>query len=177
MSATNALARRLHDAAHLTGHFVLRSGATSTTYFDKYRFEADPVLLGDVAAALAGLVPDDVDALAGLELGGVPLVTALSARTGIEARFVRKSAKPYGTGRVAEGGEVDGRRLAVVEDVVTSGGAVVASCRALRDLGAEIRAVVCVIDREAGGGGALAAEGFALRALYTRSDLEAAARS
>jgi orotate phosphoribosyltransferase len=122
MSA-DALARRVHAAAHITGEFVLRSGATSHEYFDKYRFEADPDLLRDVADALVALLPGDIDAIAGLELGGVPLATLASQLSGRPARFVRKQAKEYGTRQLAEGGDVAGERLAVVEDVVTSGGA------------------------------------------------------
>jgi len=170
-----SLGRRIYRTSHLTGRFVLRSGAISDQYFDKYRFEADPLLLREIAAALAGLVPDGVDALAGLELGGVPLATMLSQVTRLPAAFVRKQAKPYGTRRLAEGAEVAGRRLLVVEDVVTSGGAVVASCQALRAEGATVAAAVCVIDREAGGAANLAAAGVELRPLFTMSQLAAAA--
>jgi orotate phosphoribosyltransferase len=170
-----ALAQRIYEASHLTGEFVLRSGATSTEYFDKYLFESDPALLRDVGAALAALLPDEADSLAGLELGGVPLATMVSQLTGLPTLFVRKEAKTYGTCRLAEGGEVEGRRLAVVEDVITSGGQVVESCRELRERGAEIVTVLCVIDREAGGADALAAEGLPLRAAFTMSQLNAAA--
>ena len=83
--------------------------------------------------------------------------------TGLATRFVRKDAKAYGTCRLAEGGDVDGERLVVVEDVVTSGGQVVMSCADLRERGAEIVRVLCVIDREAGGAAALQAEGLELR--------------
>lgn len=166
-----ALARRIHAASHLRGTFTLRSGATSTEYFDKYLFEADPVLLREVATALAALVPPDSEVLAGLELGGVPIVTLLSQLTGLPARFVRKQAKPYGTCRVAEGGEVTGMRVCIVEDVVTSGGAVIDAATELRAAGAVVGPVVCVIDREAGGAEKLASEGLALRALFTKSEL------
>jgi orotate phosphoribosyltransferase len=170
------LAARIHARAHLTGSFTLRSGATSTEYFDKYRFEADPGLLREIAEALAPSVPDDAEMLAGLELGGVPIATVLSQVTGLPTLFVRKEAKTYGTCNLAEGGgDLTGRRLCVVEDVITSGGQVVTSCRQLRDLGAQIVGVLCVIDREAGGGAALAAEGLDLRALFTADDLRAAA--
>lgn len=173
--AESALAARIHQAAHLTGRFRLRSGATSTEYFDKYLFEADPSLLTEVARGLAGLLPDEVDALAGLELGGVPLVTALSALTGLPARFVRKQAKAYGTCRLAEGGDIAGLRLAVVEDVITSGGQVVESCEELRKRGATIARVVCVIDREAGGPEKLGEAGLEVAALFTKSELDQAA--
>ena len=169
------LARRIYQASHLTGSFVLRSGATSGEYFDKYRFESDPWLLRELAEAMAGLLPAGVDGLAGLELGGVPLATVLSQVTGLPAGFVRKQAKPYGTRRLAEGLDVEGRRLAVVEDVVTSGGAVVDSCRALRAEGAEVAVALCVIDREAGGAASLAGIGVELRPLFTMTRLKAAA--
>jgi len=168
------LAGRVHRAAHLTGTFRLRSGQTSTEYFDKYLFESDPRLLRDVAEGLAGLVPDGVDALAGLELGGVPVATVLSQVTGLPALFVRKRAKDYGTCRLAEGGDIEGRRLLVVEDVVTTGGQVLESCAELRALGATVEVVLCVIDREAGGSAAFAEQGLALRALFTMSELNAA---
>ncbi len=168
------LAARISASSHLTGEFVLRSGERSQEYFDKYRFESDPVLLAEVARLLAGLVPGPVDALAGLELGGVPVVTALSAATGLPAVFVRKRAKTYETCRLAEGPEVEGARLLVVEDVVTTGGQVVTSVADLRDLGAEVSHALCVIDRESGGTGALAGIGVELRSLFTMADLRGA---
>ena len=168
------LARRVHEVSHLTGTFVLRSGATSSEYFDKYRFESDPRLLRELAEAMAGLLGGEADGLAGLELGGVPLATVLSQVTGLPAGFVRKQAKPYGTRRLAEGFDVAGRRLVLVEDVVTSGGAVVDSCRALRSEGADVAVALCVIDREAGGPANLAEIGVELRPLFTMTRLKAA---
>ncbi len=170
-----ALAASVFDRAHLTGEFVLRSGQVSHEYFDKYRFEADPALLRTLAEALADLLPEGTEVLAGLELGGVPLAVALGQVTGLPCTFVRKAAKPYGTRKVAEGSEVEGRRVLVVEDVITSGGQVVTSTEDLRALGAEVDHALCVIDREAGGPEALAAIGVALRPLFTMSELKAAA--
>jgi orotate phosphoribosyltransferase len=175
MPDRTTLARAVYDVAHITGTFRLRSGVTSHEYFDKYLFEADPRLLLDLATAMAPLVPDGTDALAGLELGGVPLATVLSQVTGLPARFVRKKAKDYGTEKLAEGGTIAGERVCVVEDVVTSGGQVVESCEALRAEGAVITGVLCVIDREAGGPANLAAAGLPLSPRFTMSELKAAA--
>jgi orotate phosphoribosyltransferase len=169
------LARRIYRVSHLTGEFTLRSGVVSHEYFDKYRFEADPALLLSIAEAMQALVPGEVEALAGLELGGVPLATVLSQVTGLDALFVRKEAKTYGTCRLAEGGELDGRRLLVVEDVVTSGGAVLDAARELRERGAVLDRVACVIDRESGGRENLAEAGLTLDALFTMTELTAAA--
>jgi orotate phosphoribosyltransferase len=165
------LARRLVERCWLSGTFTLRSGRTSPTYFDKYRFESDPVLLDGVAASMVPLLPDDTEVLAGLELGGVPVATALSLRTGLPVAFVRKQAKAYGTARLAEGVDLDGRRVTVVEDVVTSGGQVVASTDDLRELGAVVERAVCALDREQGGRDALAEHGIELTALFTASEL------
>jgi orotate phosphoribosyltransferase len=172
----DALARQIYERTHLTGTFTLRSGAVSNEYFDKYLFESDPVLLRAVVDALVPLVPSGVDALAGLELGGVPIATMLSQVTGLPVLFVRKEAKTYGTCRLAEGGELDGRRLAVVEDVVSSGGQVLMSTDDLRDRGAIVEHALVVIDRRpADSDDAFGGHGLELRALYTMAELTAAA--
>jgi len=168
------LAARIYAAAHLTGTFTLRSGVVSHEYFDKYRFESDPQLLADIAEGCAALVPDGIDALAGLELGGVPIATMISQVTGLPAVFVRKEAKTYGTCQLAEGAEVDGRRLCIIEDVVTSGGAILDAAAALRVRGAILGPVICVIDRESGGREKLAAAELELVSLYTMSELNSA---
>jgi orotate phosphoribosyltransferase len=165
------LAHRIYTVSHLTGEFTLRSGTVSHEYFDKYRFEADPGLLMEIAVAMAHAVPADVEALAGLELGGVPLATALSQVTRLPARFVRKEAKTYGTCQLAEGGALEGLRLLVVEDVVTSGGAVLDAARELRARGAVLDRVACVIDRESGGRENLAEAGLTLDPLFAMSEL------
>ncbi|MGP0031920.1 MAG: orotate phosphoribosyltransferase [Acidimicrobiales bacterium] len=165
------LADRIFEAAHLTGSFTLRSGQVTSEYFDKYRFESDPELLGEIARMAASRIPADVDGLAGLELGGVPLATALSAVSGIRAYFVRKRAKEYGTRKLCEGGEVEGLRLLVVEDVVTSGGQVERSAGDLRAAGARVTDALCVIDRQAGGSETLARSGVTLHALFTMDQL------
>ena len=168
------LAHQIHEASHLTGTFTLRSGTVSNEYFDKYRFESDPGLLWAIAEHLAPLVPTGIDALAGLELGGVPLAAMLSQVTRLPALFVRKQAKTYGTCQLAEGGDIAGRRLCIVEDVVTSGGAILDAAVELRARDAVLGPVVCVIDRESGGPEKLAAEGLELRALFTMTELKEA---
>jgi orotate phosphoribosyltransferase len=165
------LAARIHAAAHLTGTFTLRSGVVSNEYFDKYMFESDPALLRAVAEACVPLVPAAIDALAGLELGGIPLATMMSQVSGLPTRFVRKQAKTYGTCRLAEGGELEGKRLCIIEDVVTSGGAILDAAVELRARGAVLGPVICVIDRESGGSEKLAADGLELHPLFRMHDL------
>lgn len=171
------LARRIYEASHLTGQFRLRSGVMSDEYFDKYIFEADPLLLRDIAEAMCSLIPEDTSALAGLELGGIPLATMLSQITGLPTVFVRKAAKSYGTCKLAEGGPIAGHRLVIVEDVVTSGGQIRSSAQALREEGAIITRVVCVIDREAGGAQNLIEDNLELRFLFTMTELTNLSRS
>jgi len=168
------LAKKTFEVSILKGEFRLRSGQISTEYFDKYLFESDPRLLRAIAEEMRGLMPADVEGLAGLEMGGIPLATMLSQVSGMPALFVRKKAKTYGTCRLAEGGEVSGKRLLVIEDVVTSGGQIVESVRELRALGAHLTDVLCVIDRESGGKENLAGEGLTLHALFTMTELKRA---
>ena len=168
------LAGEVFSRCYLVGEFTLRSGRSASRYFDKYQFESDPELLRSLAEEMVALVPDETELLAGLEMGGIPVVTALSAATGIPAVFVRKVSKTYGTARLAEGPSVEGRRLLIVEDVVTSGGQIRLSASDLRDLGAFIVGAICVIDREEGGSEILAEDGIVLSSLFGGAELEAA---
>ena len=161
-----ALAGRIADRCSLQGSFRLRSGQTASHYFDKYLFEADPRLLAPVADLASALIPAGTEVLAGLELGGIPVATAISLRTGLPVAFVRKEAKSYGTAKLAEGADIDGRVVVVVEDVVTTGGQVIASTRELRARGAVVDDVLCVIDRS-GGDHRLRDEGLRLLSLFT----------
>src|SRR5580658_2195639 len=99
------LAQRINAVSRLEGSFVLRSGQLATHYFDKYRFEADPALLRSIAERMVDLLPPGTEVLAGLELGGVPIATAMSLQSGLPVVFVRKEAKTYGTCRAVEGGD------------------------------------------------------------------------
>lgn len=167
------LAATVRDRCLLTGNFQLRSGRVATEYFDKYQFEADPAVLDALAAAMVPLVPAGTEILAGLEMGGIAVVAALGRHTGLPCAFVRKSAKTYGTARLAEGADIAGRRVLVIEDVVTSGGQIAISTGQLRELGATVEHALCVLDRQEGGAQALAEHGIALHALLTRTELGA----
>jgi orotate phosphoribosyltransferase len=170
-----SLARDLARCCRLTGTFTLRSGQTSSVYFDKYQFEASPPILRRVVQQMIPLIPQGTEVLAGLELGGVPIATALSLETGIPAAFVRKSAKHYGTCRLAEGAEVKGKRICLVEDVITTGGQVMISANELRNQGALVTSLVCVIWRAASP--PLLPEIETCRALFTAAELESSVLS
>lgn len=169
-----ALAKKIYDCSHLTGSFLLRSGTTSNEYFDKYQFESQPDLLREIARALVPLVPSGTDALGALEMGGIPIATALSLETGLPVVFVRKTAKEYGTCKFAEGPAIKGRRLTLVEDVITTGGQVLISTQDLRSEGAIIEHVLCVIDRSEGKTQKITAAGLSHHALFTMAELKSA---
>jgi orotate phosphoribosyltransferase len=164
------LAQAVYRISHLTGDFLLRSGQRSHEYFDKYRFESDPHLLRAIAEGLTPLIPQGTEILAGLELGGVPVATALSLATGLPAVFVRKAAKPYGTSKVAEGIEVTNKKVLIIEDVITTGGQVVLSATDLKNLGAQVTDVLCVLLREKSAFETLKSKGLQLSAFLTRDD-------
>ncbi|MEO5854280.1 MAG: phosphoribosyltransferase family protein, partial [Nocardioides sp.] len=97
----------------------------------------------------------------------------LSARVSLPALFVRKQAKTYGTCKLAEGPDLEGRRVTLVEDVITTGGAVREATVALRERGAIVETVLCAIDRSPGETNPLADVGLEVRAVLTKAQLDA----
>jgi len=168
------LARLIADRALYEGDFVLRSGKRSTWYVDKYRFETDPELLRALGERLADAVaryePDAVR-LAGPALGAVALAASAAMASGMPFMIVRDETKEYGTANRIEGPFEAGELVCLVEDVVTSGGALAEAVSALRDAGVVVRTAVCVVDREEGGSDALARLGVRLRALFRAEKL------
>ncbi|GAA3677732.1 orotate phosphoribosyltransferase [Nocardioides ginsengisoli] len=169
-----SLAADIDATCRLTGEFTLRSGQVSNEYFDKYLFEADPLLLARVAREVAQLLPADAELLGGLEMGGIPIATAVSQLVGIPVVFVRKKAKEYGTAKLAEGSSYDGRKVVLIEDVITTGGAVRDATKALREGGAIVETVVCAIDRSPAGENPLADVALEVRAVLTKAQLDTA---
>ncbi len=166
------LARKIYNVSYIKSNFKLRSGQISNEYFDKYLFESDPAMLAEIASHMLTLIPEGTQILAGLEMGGIPVTTALSLKTGIPAIFVRKKAKEYGTCKLAEGIDIADKRVCVIEDVVTTGGQIIMSVNDLRQLGADIKSVLCVIERDIKGGENLKKEGLKLLPLFTMEELK-----
>lgn len=170
----DALGHELVDAALLEGDFLLRSGKRSRWYLDKYRFETRPDLLralGDRLAQVVREVEPDVQRIAGPALGAVALAAAASMASGVPFIIVRGETKEYGTANRIEGPHGAGERVCLVEDVVTSGGALLEAVEAVRAAGLVVRHAVCVVDREEGGVDALARVGVRLSSLYRASEL------
>lgn len=151
--------------------FKLRSGKYSNSYYDKYFFESMPKILKDIAIHMLPDIPKGTEALAGLELGGIPVAVMLSQLSDIPVLFVRKEAKEYGTCNIIEGGDVENKHVLIIEDVVSTGGQIVLSAEELRKNGAIIKEVLCVIDRELKGGANLKSHGLLLKPLFTVSEL------
>ena len=168
------LGTRLREHALLEGDFLLRSGRRSSYYLDKYRFETRPELLGPLGERLAAAVREhepDAVRLAGPALGAVALAASASLASGLPFVIVRDSAKEYGTANRIEGPFEEGELVCLLEDVVTSGGALAESVSALREAGLVVRNAVCVVDREEGGTDELARVGVRLRPLFRAGEL------
>jgi len=174
VSARDTLAEALVEHAYLEGDFLLRSGKRSRYYLDKYRFETRPELLRPLGERIAAAVREhapDATRLAAPELGAVALAAAASLESGLPFLIVRKAAKEYGTANRLEGPYDDGECVCLVEDVVTSGGALLDSVEALRAAGLVVNNAVCVVDREEGGADALARQAVRLRPIFRAGEL------
>ncbi len=166
------LAKKVFQACYLQGTFKLRSGQISHEYFDKYRFESQPTLLRSMAFHLKNMIPSDTQALAGLEMGGIPIATALSLETGLPVVFVRKTPKEYGTCLFAEGIDIQNKKLCLIEDVITTGGQVLISTQDLRNSGALIDTVLCAILRGEKENSKFSEAKLKIQTLFTSDDLK-----
>lgn len=122
---------------------------------------------------MKALIPADVEILAGLEMGGIPVVTAISIQSNIPSAFVRKKAKEYGTCKLAEGAFIEGKRVCIIEDVVTTGGQIIESVKELRNRGAIIDTVLCVIQRNENASEILVKENLKLIPAFTMDYIKA----
>ncbi|WP_428940424.1 orotate phosphoribosyltransferase [Fontivita pretiosa] len=165
------LARRIAEVALLRGEFTLRSGRKSNYYLDKYRFETQPDILRTLGDLLAERVRASVDRIAGAELGAVPLAAVTSIASGKPCVFIRNQKKQYGTGKLVEGVLNPGETVMIVEDVLTTGGQVLESCKILTDLGVKIDRIVGVIDRLEGARENIEKAGYVFESLFTTRDL------
>lgn len=166
------LAQKIKSISFLQGKFKLRSGKISSFYWDKYRFESKPELLKAILEGMQKLLPASFDKFAAMELGGIPLATGLSLKTGKPCLYVRKTAKNYGTCNLVEGGFKQGEKVVVIEDVITTAGQVSSSIKQMRGLGLMVEDVICAIDRQQGGRENLRKIGCSLNCLFTREELD-----
>src|SRR3954470_24522967 len=132
------LAQRIADLSLLRGEFTLRSGRKSNYYLDKYRFETQPDVLIALGKLFAEHITDNINRIAGAELGAVPLAAATAMASGKPCIFVRNQKKDYGTAKQIEGVLNAGETVMIVEDVLTTGGQVLEAAKSLESLGAKI---------------------------------------
>lgn len=133
------------------GKFKLSNGSLTDYYIDKYVFETQPDVLDAIATQIADRIDtDEVDVIAGPELGAVPLVTAVSLRTGIPCVFIRKGQKHYGTQARVEGSIEKGQRVAIVEDVTTTGNTILDTTELIKEVGGAPTHLIVVVDRNDG---------------------------
>lgn len=177
MSARDELLALLRRDAYKQGRFTLASGRESDFFIDCKRVMLTAeghrligAVLFDEVAAL-----DGVTGVAGVALGGCPLVSAVSLTSALHGRpydalYVRKEAKDHGTARRVEGSVPTGSTVALLEDVLTTGGSSRTAIEALRAEGWKVDRVLALVDREEGAVAALAAIGVTARGLYRRGD-------
>lgn len=154
------------------GDFTLASGKKSQYYIDIKKASTDPKTLKLIARQAAFRIREmNVDIIAGVELGGVPLATAVSMETELPLLIVRKTVKGYGTKSRFVGDVKAKDRLVMLEDVTTSGGSVKDAIELVRETGATAKYVISVVDREEGAKETLKEAGVELVPLVTASDL------
>jgi orotate phosphoribosyltransferase len=184
MDERKRLAQLLLEKSYREGEVVLTSGKKSDYYFDCKQTALHPegaYLIGRLFLEL--LKGADVSGVGGMTLGADPLVSAVTVISHVEKRplpgfIIRKQAKGHGTKQYLEGlaNFEEGDRVAILEDVVTTGGTLLTACERVRDAGLDIAGVYCVLDRQEGGRENLAKAGFDLQAIFTRESLLEAAR-
>lgn len=163
------------------GHFTLASGRQSTLYIDARLTTMSPEglsLIGPLALAALHEAKWDISAIGGLTLGADPVSYAISYASATTSRplrafTVRKEAKTHGTGRLIEGPFEAGDRVAVIEDVITTGGSAIRAAESIRAAGGTVVGVLALVDREEGGKEALNAAGFEVLALARATDIVA----
>ncbi|MFZ5773961.1 MAG: orotate phosphoribosyltransferase [Thermodesulfobacteriota bacterium] len=181
MNEKEQLKQLLLTKSYRKGTFKLSSGRESDFYIDgkQTTLSAEGAYLcGRLLFEIIQQNPVKIDAVGGMTLGADPLVTAVSiasylAEAPIPAFIVRKESKGHGTGQYIEGlsNMPAGCTVALLEDVVTSGGTLLTVIERVEAAGFKVGLVVTVVDRQEGGAEALAAKGYPLAAIFTRQSL------
>lgn len=152
------------------GKFKLSNGSLTDYYIDKYAFEMQPDVLDSIVEEITTTLNTDVDAIAGPALGAVPLVTGVSLRSGIEAALVRPGETHHGTQARIEGTIEKGDRVAIIEDVTTTGGTILDTADLVEDVGGVVEQLIVVVDRDEGAVANVREAGFDLEYLVQVGD-------
>ncbi|MCL4314525.1 MAG: orotate phosphoribosyltransferase [Candidatus Thermoplasmatota archaeon] len=168
-SELDGLRKMLVDhKAVLFGNFKLTSGKESDVYVDIKKAYTDPVVLQRIATGIIHVLKTDM--IAGVELGAIPIIAAVSVIGSVPFIMIRKE-REHGTKELVIGPEPAGMKVTIIEDVVTTGGSVLKAAESLRSKGALVSEVICVVDREEGGSENLRSAGISLRSLVKLSEL------
>lgn len=129
------------------GKFKHSDGSLTDYYIDKCAFETEPEVLDAITEKTVNrLSENDIDVVAGPELGAVPLVTAVSLQTGIPSAYIRTGQKHYGTQVRVEGTIEKGDRVAVIEDVTTTGRTILQTASLIEEVGGVVDCLIVVVD-------------------------------
>ena len=151
------------------GDFTLTSGRKSDFYVDVKKASSQPHILSQLASSFSTEAPQNIDTLAGLELGAIPLLVATSLKMKIPFAMIRKVARKHGTNSRIEGAL--GNKILVIEDVATTGGSIEDAVSVLREEGSEVDTALVVVDREEGAKERLNQIGVSLISLVTISEI------
>jgi len=153
------------------GKFKLSNGQLTDYYVDKYVFETKPAILSVITDEISGLLSEEnIDVVAGPELGAIPLVTAVSLETEIDAAYIRKGQKHSGTQARIEGAIEKGERVAIVEDVSTTGRTILETAQLVEEVGGVAERLIVVVDRNEGAESNVIDEGYELEYLVQIGD-------
>ncbi len=155
--------------ALMFGEFTLTSGRKSSYYVNIKKAYTDPAVLRRISDAMSQHVHGS--RVAGVALGAIPIVVAVSLNTGKPFSMIRKEDRQHGTSARIEGEIAAGEVVDILEDVTTTGGSVVSAIRAIRSSGGSVETVIVVVDRGEGAEEALEKEGVRLKAIVTAADL------
>ncbi len=165
------LGKKIVELSYVEGDFVLSSGRKSKYIFDKYAFETKPEILENIASEMAKMVTSDTTKIAGMELGGIPLATALSLSTSIPFVIIRKAKKGHGLERFIEGELSNKDNVIIVEDIATTGSQALLAAKTTEETGASISKIIYVVDREEGAREEIEGKGYKFEPLFTKSSL------
>ncbi|MFQ5887232.1 MAG: orotate phosphoribosyltransferase [Candidatus Hydrothermarchaeales archaeon] len=172
MFSKSKLAELIKIKAVKTGEFILTSGKKSPYYIDLKNAYTDPKIMEMIVEGMSeAMRGEKIDRIAGIEMGGVPIATALSLKTGLPFIIIRKRERGHGTDKRIEGELRSGENVVVVEDVVTTGGSIKSGIEVIREMGGRCTKVIAVVDRLEGAAENLEKVNISVESLLTLKDL------